>query len=205
MLKMVLYAPLLLTPCSRVLREKLISSQPVKKSPHFMEAKVHWLIYKCASPVPILSHFNPVPACHSTSWRSIFPSTPGFSKWSLYLRFPHQNHVYNFSPPIHATCPAHLIILYSITRVILGEEYGLLSSTLFSFIYSPVTSSLLGPNILLSSLFSNTLSLCSSLNVSDQVSHPYKTTGKSLVLCTRISIFVFLDSNLEEKRFCTEW
>jgi hypothetical protein len=33
----------------------------------------------------------------------------------------------------------------------------------------------LGPNILLITLFSNTLSLRSSLNVSDQVSHPYKT------------------------------
>jgi hypothetical protein len=31
-------------------------------------------------------------------------------------------------------------------------------------------------------LFSNTLSLRSSLGVSDQVSHPYKTTGKILVL-----------------------
>jgi len=27
-------------------------------------------------------------------------------------------------------------------------------------------------------MFSNTLSFLSSLNVSDQVSHPYKTTGK---------------------------
>jgi hypothetical protein len=35
----------------------------------------------------------------------------------------------------------------------------------------------LGPNILLSTLFSKTLSLHSSLNVSDQLSHPYKTTG----------------------------
>jgi hypothetical protein len=33
----------------------------------------------------------------------------------------------------------------------------------------PVTSSLLGPNILLSTLFSKTLSLLSSLNVSDQL------------------------------------
>jgi hypothetical protein len=36
---------------------------------------------------------------------------------------------------------------------------------LCSFLHSPVTSSF-GPNILLSTLFSNTLSLCSSLNVS---------------------------------------
>jgi hypothetical protein len=37
--------------------------------------------------------------------------------------------------------------------------------------------SLLGPDIL-SSLFSNTISLCSYLNVRDEVSHPRKTTGK---------------------------
>jgi hypothetical protein len=36
----------------------------------------------------------------------------------------------------------------------------------------------LGPNILLSTLFPNTLSLCSSLSATDQVSHPYKTTVK---------------------------
>jgi hypothetical protein len=37
------------------------------------------------------------------------------------------------------------------------------------FFQSPVTSSLFGPNILLSTLFSNNLSLCSSLNGRDQV------------------------------------
>jgi hypothetical protein len=40
----------------------------------------------------------------------------------------------------------------------------------------PVTSSLLGPNILLSTLFSNTLNPCSSLNVRDKVSHLAKNT-----------------------------
>ena len=85
------------------------------------------------------------------------------------------------SSPIHATCPAHLILLHFITRTILGEEYKSFSSSLCNLIHSPVTSSLLGPNILLNTMFSNTLSFLSSHNVNDQVSHPYKTTGKIIV------------------------
>jgi hypothetical protein len=54
----------------------------------------------------------------------------------------------------------------------------------------PDTSSLLGPNILLSTLFSNTLNQCSSHNMTNQVSHPYKAKGKIMVLY--ISIFTFL-------------
>ena len=58
------------------------------------------------------------------------------------------------------------------------EQYlmrvGSLSSSLCSFLHSPVTSSLLGPSILLNTLFSNTLSLRSSVNVIDQVSHPHR-------------------------------
>jgi hypothetical protein len=72
--------------------------------------------------------------------------------------------------------------MFFITRTILGEEYRSWSSSLWSLLYSPVTSSLLDPNILLNTLFSNTRSLLSSLSVSDQVSHPYKTTGKITVL-----------------------
>ena len=51
------------------------------------------------------------------------------------------------STPIRATCPAHLILLDFITRTILGEEYKSFSSTLCYLLHSPVTSSLLGPNI----------------------------------------------------------
>jgi hypothetical protein len=39
---------------------------------------------------------------------------------------------------------------------------------LCSLLHSPVASSVLGPNVLLSTLFSSTLSLCSSLSVRDQ-------------------------------------
>jgi hypothetical protein len=53
------------------------------------------------------------------------------------------------SSPMRATCPAHLILLALITITILGEEYKPCSSSLCSFLHPPVTSSLLGPNILL--------------------------------------------------------
>jgi hypothetical protein len=50
---------------------------------------------------------------------------------------------------------------------------------------------------------SNTLSLCSSLNIRDQVSHPYKMTGKIRVLY--ILTFKFLDNRWEDRRLWTEW
>jgi hypothetical protein len=68
-------------------------------------------------------------------------------------------------------------------------------------VHSPVTTSLLGLSNPLSTLFSNTLSLRSSLNVRDQVSHPYKTTGKTIVLY--ILIFIFLVNKWEYERFDT--
>jgi hypothetical protein len=52
--------------------------------------------------------------------------------------------------------------------------------------------SLVGPNILL-----NTLSLHSSLNVSYQVSHPYKTTGKIIIPYTLM--LKFYNRKMEDK------
>jgi len=60
-----------------------------------------------------------------------------------------------------------------------------------------VTSSFLGPNILLSTLFSNTFNTRSFIGVKDQVSHTYKTTGRITVSVPLI--FKCLETRWESK------
>jgi len=99
--------------------------------------------------------------------------------------------------PIRATFPLHLILLDLITRIIFGEEYGSLSSSFCCLLHFPITSSPLGPNIFLGTLFSNNLSLCSSPGVRYDSWHPYK---KRLNLVLYIFVFIFLDSKMGGKK-----
>ena len=81
---------------------------------------------------------------------------------------------------ILATWPAHLNLLDLITLTLLGEQYKLWSSSLWSLPHN-TSSYLLDSNIRLMILFSNTLSLHSSLNVRHRVSQPYSKTGNIIV------------------------
>jgi hypothetical protein len=70
--------------------------------------------------------------------------------------FPSKSYINCFCH-MRVTCPVHLILLDFINIIILGEEYKLRSSSLCSYLQSPISSSLFGPNSLVSSRFSCTL------------------------------------------------
>ena len=179
----------LLTPWSRVVLEKLIGCQLVKKFPALYGSRRFITAVTSARHLSLFwaTSIQSVPS-HPTSWRSILIlffhlllSLPSglFPSGGFTTRFHHQHPVYTSAVP-H---PCYMSRLPHSSRFChpkkLGEKYRSLSSSLCSFLHSPVTSSLLGPNILLSILFSNALGLRISLNVCDQVSHPYKATGKT--------------------------
>ena len=140
----------LLTPWCRVLLEKLIGLQLVKKFPAFNGTRrfitaltsVRHLSLSWASPIQSIYP-------HPTSWISILILSThlrlGLSS-GLLSGFPTKTLYTPLYTPIRATCPAHLILLDFITRTILGEKYKSFSSSLCNLLHSPVISSLSDPS-----------------------------------------------------------
>ena len=183
---------------SRVLLEKLAGFQLVKKFPAFYGTRrfiTEFTIARHLSLTKARSIHSMPP--HPTSWRSILilaSQRLGFPSGLFPSCFPTKTLYTPLLSPntCYMPCPSHSSRFDHPYKF--GEQYRSLSS-LCSFFHSPVTSFFFGRNTLLNTLFSNTLSLRSSLNLSAQFSHPHKTTGKITVLC--ILIFKFLDSKLK--------
>jgi hypothetical protein len=112
---------------------------------------------------------------------------PGYPHWPLSLRFFHQNLVHASPRPIRATCPAHPISILSRAKYwVRNRDHEVLHYVVFS--------PLLGPNVLLNTLYLNTPRL--SVNVSDQVSRQfiinvYKMRHLWLRICTYVCVYVF--------------
>jgi len=130
------------------------------------------------NPVHKFSHYYP--KIHSNI---ILPSNPRSSDCIFPSGFPTNIFYVFFISPMRAMWSSHTILLDLIPLIKFGEAYKIWSSSLCSVLQPLATSFLLGPNILLSTLFPNPSNLRSDLSLRDQVSRPYKTAGKIIVAC----------------------
>jgi len=143
----------LLTPWCGVLLEKLTGLQLVKKFPSFHGTRMFITALTSIRQLS-LSWVSPIQSIypHHTSWRSILILSThlrlGLPSGLLPSGYPTKTLYTPLSSPIRATCPAHLILLDFITRTIFGEVYKSFSSSLYSLLHSPVTSTLLADEII---------------------------------------------------------
>ena len=144
---------------------------------------------------------------HTTSWRFILILSShlrlGLPSVLFPSEFPTKTLHTPLLSPIRATCSAQFILLDFITRTILGEEYRSFSSSLCSFLHSPVTSSLLGPNTYFPQhLFLRHPQPAFLPQCQRPSFKPIQKTGRITVLY--ILLFKCLDRKLDDKTFRTE-
>ena len=87
----------------------------------------------------------------------MFPFKPVFYKRFYPSGFPTKILYVNFLCLINATFTAKIILLLSITQIMIGEGYRSFSSSLYSFLHSHDTSSLLESHMFLNTIFLKTI------------------------------------------------
>jgi len=103
----------LLTPCSTVLLENLTGLQLAKKFPAFYGTKRFITAFTSARHLALswARSIQSMPPKHflNTHLTIILPSAPGSYKWSLSLRFPHQNpvRISSFPHTCYSPYPSH--------------------------------------------------------------------------------------------------
>jgi len=150
--------------------------------------------------VPILSQVHPVhnftPCFPKIHFNIILPCTPRVFRVVSSLQVFWSKYCMRFSslPCVLRACQSHPPWFDTLIRI--HETYKLWSVSLFSFLQPHVTSSFLGPNIHPNTLFSNAINLCSSLKISDELSHPYNRTGEIIILYILYFIRMSRDSSV---------
>jgi hypothetical protein len=97
--------------------------------------------------------------------------------------------------------PPHPLLLDNSN--LLGEEYKLRSSSLWTFLHSPITSSLFSPSILLSTLPLKHPQPVLLRYRRRPTCTPIQNYRQNYSLC--ILMFMFFGSRREDRRFWTEW
>jgi len=137
----------------------------VKKFPAFYrtQSSLSYSQKTITSTCPKLGKSTPLPhMLFKIHFRITISSMLRSPKWPLLFWFANWNTVwiFNFSHACYVPCQFHSPWFAHLA--IYGEEYKLWSFSLCNFLHPPVTSSILGLNILLCTLFSDTLNPCSS-------------------------------------------
>ena len=163
----------LLNPQCRVLFQKPTGLQLVKELPAFHGTR-RFITALTSVRHLSLSWTSPIQSIypHPTTWRSILILSThlrlGLPSGLFPSGFSTKNPYTTLSSPIHATCPAHLILIGFITRTILGEDYKLFRSSLCDLLHFPDTSSLIGLNIHLNTMKLHSL-ICHVLNFTTNI------------------------------------